>query len=540
MLRYAQWSVEAKPAFMARLAHLKLTVWGLSQALRPCTAHLQHGRLTLDAASLDGEGCVGSDAIAGVVWPVNVKEDFEDADGPCVELLEVCAAASLGAAAPAFFMAVFVDYKESVVRHWLAFPVLVLAEDGVAADVFRPRLQRQYEPLSSDSATALLCAMATACGTAARVCALVPAAALTGVELSLPSSNDVPHVSSFRATPLEAAFAATAPGDSVLLCVRDGLAVNRSSSQAVGWPVRAAVTRFCLARNALSRGSPQEKLTVVVLREDAGCADSAAAFVLTASTTPPAPAMLELLHEWWRGVAPPAPLPAGFASAGRETGSAAHHEALVRTTPCGQPVLRSASIASSGGDGDGGGGGVERDAQDLNLSLMRWRLVPELDIARLRSTRVLLIGMGTLGCNVARTLLGWGVTRFTLVDSGRVSLSSPSRQPLFTAADATGRLYKVDAAAAALRGAHPGMEVAGHVLHVPSPGHAASSPAQCKSVLADVARLNELIEVHDAVFLLTDTREVRTWRVVALAIATPNASLAGELPWGGSRTCGDL
>ncbi len=72
---------------------------------------------------------------------------------------------------------------------------------------------------------------------------------------------------------------------------------------------------------------------------------------------------------------------------------------------------------------------------NLNLSLMRWRALPGLQLERLGAMRCLLIGAGTLGCNVARALLGWGVRHVTLVDNGRVSYSNPSRQPLFEAVD---------------------------------------------------------------------------------------------------------
>lgn len=42
---------------------------------------------------------------------------------------------------------------------------------------------------------------------------------------------------------------------------------------------------------------------------------------------------------------------------------------------------------------------------DLNLKLMRWRIMPSLDLEKIAGTRCLLLGAGTLGCYVARGLL---------------------------------------------------------------------------------------------------------------------------------------
>ena len=44
-------------------------------------------------------------------------------------------------------------------------------------------------------------------------------------------------------------------------------------------------------------------------------------------------------------------------------------------------------------------------AVGLNLRLMKWRLAPEIDLETLEQTRCLLLGSGTLGCNIARCLM---------------------------------------------------------------------------------------------------------------------------------------
>ena len=62
---------------------------------------------------------------------------------------------------------------------------------------------------------------------------------------------------------------------------------------------------------------------------------------------------------------------------------------------------------------------------------------------------------GTLGCAVARTLLGWGVRKITFLDSSKVAFSNPVRQSLYeftdcldggkpkaaAAAEAVGRIF---------------------------------------------------------------------------------------------------
>ena len=153
----------------------------------------------------------------------------------------------------------------------------------------------------------------------------------------------------------------------------------------------------------------------------------------------------------------------------------------------------------------------ERAAQaaDLNLKLMAWRMFPECDAAMLHGKRCLLIGAGTLGCAVARTLLGWGVRDITFVDNGLVSFSNPVRQSLFEYEDCLdGGRPKAAAAAERLVRIFPKVAAKAVCLTVHRPGHSVL-PDDEASVLSDIARLDALVANADCVFVLTDTRESR-------------------------------
>lgn len=147
-------------------------------------------------------------------------------------------------------------------------------------------------------------------------------------------------------------------------------------------------------------------------------------------------------------------------------------------------------------------------SSDLNIKLMKWRLVPDLDVDVMKRTKCLLLGAGTLGCHVARGLLAWGFRHITFVDYGKVSYSNPTRQVLFTHEDCRAGRGKADAAALNLRKILPSVETRGIALHIPMPGHPVGESLRAETA-ANIKTLTDAIQAHDVVFLLLDTREAR-------------------------------
>lgn len=144
---------------------------------------------------------------------------------------------------------------------------------------------------------------------------------------------------------------------------------------------------------------------------------------------------------------------------------------------------------------------------DLNLKLMKWRIAPNLNLETIKNTKCLLLGAGTLGSYVSRNLMGWGVRKITFVDYGRVSFSNPVRQPLFNFNDCLeGGKPKALRAAEALKEIYPGVDSEGHALSVPMLGHPFTDETKAKE---DYQKLEKLINEHDAIFLLMDSRESR-------------------------------
>ncbi|KAJ6260639.1 hypothetical protein Dda_4866 [Drechslerella dactyloides] len=149
-------------------------------------------------------------------------------------------------------------------------------------------------------------------------------------------------------------------------------------------------------------------------------------------------------------------------------------------------------------------------AVDLNNRLMKWRIAPELNLDKIKETKCLLLGSGTLGAYVSRILLGWGVHKITFVDNANVSYSNPVRQPLFTFEDCqNGGKPKAARAAEALREIYPNVDSQGFKMQVPMAGHPIRDKTHEEQMKADYDKLISLIQEHDAIFLLMDTRESR-------------------------------
>jgi molybdopterin/thiamine biosynthesis adenylyltransferase/rhodanese-related sulfurtransferase len=108
---------------------------------------------------------------------------------------------------------------------------------------------------------------------------------------------------------------------------------------------------------------------------------------------------------------------------------------------------------------------------------------------RLKAARVLVVGMGGLGCPAAQYLAAAGVGRLTLVDDDSVELSNLQRQPLYTETD-VGR-PKAVVAAARLRALNTTIRVEPLVERVTA------------------ANVMELVRQHDLVLDGTDSLAAR-------------------------------
>ncbi|XP_018574256.1 ubiquitin-like modifier-activating enzyme ATG7 isoform X3 [Anoplophora glabripennis] len=109
----------------------------------------------------------------------------------------------------------------------------------------------------------------------------------------------------------------------------------------------------------------------------------------------------------------------------------------------------------------------------------------------------------------------WGVRTITFVDNSTVSFSNPVRQSLFTYLDSVKMKPKALAAADNLRTIFPGVKTEGVQLAIPMPGHTIGD-SLTEQTVENVNKLKVLIDTHDMIFLLMDSRESR-WLPTLLA-----------------------
>uniref|UniRef100_A0A182K716 Ubiquitin-like modifier-activating enzyme ATG7 n=1 Tax=Anopheles christyi TaxID=43041 RepID=A0A182K716_9DIPT len=153
---------------------------------------------------------------------------------------------------------------------------------------------------------------------------------------------------------------------------------------------------------------------------------------------------------------------------------------------------------------------LAENAVNLNLKLMKWRLIPSINLEAISRTKCLLLGAGTLGCNVARSLMAWGITNITIVDCGHVSLSNPVRQTLYRHEDAlNGGKLKATTAAERLLEINPSAKINGINLKIPMPGHPIGQGKGVEETRDTLNKLISLTQQKDVIYLLTDSRESR-------------------------------
>ena len=587
-LQFQPFSGAADASFWKELARLKVDRFGLSDAAVPLRGYwgvarrgAEHlARLFVDGASFPDEagalpagGRAGSECGApGVLHNVNTAEDFKSFDKRALlaaqgerlwaALLPPAAAGgdegagALSAAmldpsqlAP-FTLLTFADLKKHTFLYWFAFPALPPAaaaplrlaaplataaealgfgggggavwSKGAAAAV-RAGLDALGWPTAflvrlSPTAAQAAGAAAAEADEAAAADEAVAAGAATAVQV-LPLSAWVDLSPEERvAVSAEPLFGSGGGGGSALLF---GMVDPCGLPSAPGWPLRNLAMMLALGpcRDAAAAGG---SVPVLCLRAERG--GGAAGAAAAAAAAEPLSLLLRLAL----------PSPAAAGAGGALPPKAAVGWAVNARGKAGPRVADLSSVLDPRKLAD--------SAVDLNLKLMRWKQLPSLRVERLASQKVLLLGAGTLGCAVARTLLGWGVRHMTLVDNGRVSYSNPARQSLFEYVDVAGEpgsaaaaaggagaaKFKAEAAAAALLRVHPGMVARGVVLTVPMAGHAVAGEAATAAARADVDALTALVAEHDAVFLLTDTRESR-WLPTLLCAATDTPLLNAAL-----------
>lgn len=123
-----------------------------------------------------------------------------------------------------------------------------------------------------------------------------------------------------------------------------------------------------------------------------------------------------------------------------------------------------------------------------------------------------------------RNLIGWGIRNITFADYGKIAPSNPVRQSLYNFEDSVAGKFKAECAAEALLKIHPSIEAKGFRLKIQMPGHYIQED-EMEEAMKEVETLDKLIQEHDAIYLLLDTREAR-WLPSVIAAAYDKVELS--------------
>lgn len=494
ILVFAQFQSKVDEGFWHRLSSLKLNKLGIDDSPIPITgfyapwSHPQvSNHLTLLAQSLPTElseqsstaaaihGNRNRCAVQGTLYNMNTIESFHALDKKNLlkeeakkiwDDIHAGKAVENSAVLSRFLLISFADLKNWTFHYWFAFPALVLDPPANLVD-----LRRASEYFSLEEAKSV----SAACNEW-RNSSFTAEVPFFLVSIDPNSHATVKHLKDWETCQSD--------GHKLLFGFYDPCHLPKNP----GWPLRNFLALICVRWSLKS-------VLFLCYRENRGFADLGLSLVGEALIKVP---------QGWR-----------------------EHQCLPNAVGWehnkGRQVSRCINLAKSMDPTR-----LAISAADLNLKLMRWRALPSLNLDALSSIKCLLLGAGTLGCQVARMLLAWGVRKITLLDNGRVAMSNPLRQSLYTFDDCLdGGEFKVTAAVKSLTRIFPAVDAEGIVMAIPMPGHPVPNHEE-DSVLEDCRRLHDLIDSHDAVFLLTDTRESR-WLPTLLCANTNKITITAAL-----------
>lgn len=154
-----------------------------------------------------------------------------------------------------------------------------------------------------------------------------------------------------------------------------------------------------------------------------------------------------------------------------------------------------------------------KDSNNLNLKLMKWNMWQTLNLEKIEKTKCLILGAGTLGCNISRLLIGWGFKNLTFVDNGKVTYSTPPRQSMYEIND-IGK-FKVDVITEKILKINSSLNCKAHSISILCPDHPIIDKSTEPIQLKEYNILKQLVDENDVIFTVTDDRESR-WLPIVL------------------------